>query len=148
MNNTSKLFTIGFTKKTAKDFFAILKRNNVNNVIDIRLNNSSQLAGFTKGKDLEYFLKEISGIAYTHMPEFAPTKEILDNYKKKRISWDEYEKQYLKLLLNRDLLEGLSENLLNNACLLCSEPTSEKCHRRLLAEFIAKNLGNIDIIHL
>lgn len=145
------VFTIGFTKKSAKTFFELIKKNDINLLIDIRLNNVSQLAGFTKGKDLEFFLKEICQCKYIHEINFAPTKDILDDYKSKRISWQEYESKFIYLLNKRDVISLFStKGFLNhkNICLLCSEPTSEKCHRRLLAEYLREKFSNINIIHL
>lgn len=143
-----KLFTIGFTKKSAKTFFEILIENEVKTVIDIRLNNKSQLAGFTKGDDLPYFLEEIAEIDYIHMPNLAPPKNLLQSYKKNKVVWSDYQDEYLKILIERNILKNLNQSILKNSCLLCSEPTPENCHRRLLAEYLADNLGNIDIIHL
>ncbi|MBN2488006.1 MAG: DUF488 domain-containing protein [Methanosarcinaceae archaeon] len=143
-----KLFTIGFTKKSAKTFFEILIKNKVKTVIDIRLNNKSQLAGFTKADDLTYFLDEIAGINYVHMSNLAPSKELLQGYKNNKISWTDYQDEYLKMIMDRNILEKLNQHILENSCLLCSEPTPENCHRRILAEYLAENLGNIDIIHL
>lgn len=142
------LYTIGFTKKSASDFFEILKKNNVKTLIDIRLNNKSQLAGFTKEDDLKYFLEQIAGINYLHVPKFAPTEDILSAYREKKISWPEYETEYNSLLESRDILKDFNVNLFENGCLLCSEPTPEKCHRRLLAEYITKNISDLKIIHL
>ncbi len=148
-----KLYTIGFTKKSAKDFFTLLKKNNIRELIDIRLNNASQLAGFTKGNDLKYFLKEICDIEYIHDTELSPTKEILDDYKNKKISWSQYEMFFKSLLEERkisSMLETKYNNEFDNICLLCSEVTADKCHRRLVAEYIKnKNPNlNIEIIHL
>lgn len=142
------LFTIGFAKKTAEEFFTILRKNNVKSVIDVRLNNVSQLAGFTKRDDLKYFLECFFNIDYYHRPEFAPTKEILDAYKKKEISWHEYEIKYSSILKNRDIGSQIQADDLDMACLLCSEPTADKCHRRLLAEYINSCFGGISIKHL
>jgi uncharacterized protein (DUF488 family) len=143
-----KLFTIGFAKKNAEEFFTKLKKANIKTLIDIRLNNISQLAGFTKKNDLEYFLREICGINYIYRPEWAPTKDILDNYKKKNISWQEYADKYNNLLLERKITNDIDLNELNMACLLCSELTPDKCHRKLLSEYFKKNFNNIDILHL
>ncbi|TYQ13202.1 UNVERIFIED_CONTAM: uncharacterized protein DUF488 [Acetivibrio alkalicellulosi] len=115
-----KLYTIGFTKKSAKDFFNLLKKSNVKKLIDIRLNNASQLAGFTKGNDLQYFLKEICDIEYIHDTELSPTKEILDDYKNKKISWSQYEILFKALLKDRkinSMLETKYNNQFNNICL-------------------------------
>jgi uncharacterized protein (DUF488 family) len=146
--NYIKLFTIGFTKKNAEIFFEKLNKSGVVKLIDIRLNNVSQLAGFTKKNDLMYFLKQICNSDYVHEPLLSPTKEILDAYKKKEINWTEYEKRFNDLLVSRKAhtLTSLSE--IHMACLLCSEPTPEKCHRRLVAEFLKNSLKNIEIIHL
>lgn len=143
------IYTIGFTKKSAKEFFSILGDNKVSKVYDIRLNNSNQLAGFSKGRDLEFFLSSISNIEYSHEVMFAPTKEILDNYKKKNITWDEYEKLYIKLLEERSIYKYVEEkNILREGiCFLCSEPTEKECHRRLLVEYLSKKY-NIVIKHL
>lgn len=146
--NKIKLFTIGFTKKNAETFFGKLKKSGVVKLIDIRLNNVSQLAGFTKKDDLKYFLKTICDCDYVHLPLFAPTKEILDAYKKKEITWPEYEKRFNDLLIYRKAHTLMSSSELHMACLLCSEPTPEKCHRRLVAEFFKNSFEHIEIIHL
>lgn len=148
-----KLYTIGFTKKSAETFFNILKENNVKHLIDVRLNNSSQLAGFAKGINLKYFLKELCDIDYSHDVEFAPTNEMLSNYKKKNISWSEYEEQFSTMLNNRNLKDKISVKFtdgVDGICLLCSEYIAEKCHRRLVAEYIKDVLDEdcIQIIHL
>ena len=142
------LYTIGFTKKTAEDFFNLLTKNNVKRLIDIRLNNKSQLAGFAKGEDLKFFLNNIGQIEYKYMIEFAPTDSLLEGYRKKQISWEEYEKQYNKLLIERDVLKNKDISIFDNACLLCSESTAKQCHRRLAAEYIAMVSKDIKITHL
>lgn len=147
MGNTN-LYTIGFTKKSAKVFFHLLNSNSVKKLIDIRLNNVSQLAGFAKRDDLIFFLDEICDCDYRHEPMLAPTKEILDGYKKKLISWDTYEEKFLKLLIDRNAHKLVTTEELTNACLLCSEPTPEKCHRRLVSEYFKKHFPNISIIHI
>lgn len=141
------LYTIGFSQKSAEEFFKILKSNNVIRLIDVRLNNKSQLAGFTNVKHLPYFLK-IHGIEYLYRPDFAPSKELLNGYKKKSISWSECEIEYNKILTQRNVIEKIDWNIFYDAVLLCSEPTAEKCHRRLLAEYLAQNKGDIKIKHL
>lgn len=146
MNNT--LYTIGFTKKKAQQFFELLKKNNIKCLIDIRLNNVSQLAGFAKRDDLKYFLKQLCNCEYRHMPEIAPTKEILDDYKKKQISWDEYVIQYGALIKKRKIESKLSLNELDGSCFLCSEPTADMCHRRLAAEYLKKHYKELKIKHL
>lgn len=133
------LYTIGFTQKSAKQFFDLIKRNSIEILLDIRLNNKSQLAGFTKGDDLPYFLSEICHCEYKHCLQYAPTKDILDNYKKKRITWDEYVERYTTLMNSRANYRNFTNEFtaFNSICLLCSEPTPEHCHRRLIAEMIA-----------
>jgi len=145
---TIHLFTIGFTKKTAEAFFNRLSKAGINRVIDIRLNNVSQLAGFAKRDDLRYFLKAICGIDYIHLPELAPTQEIMDNFKKKKGDWSIYEKAFLALLKQRKPEETLSKDLFDKACLLCSEDRPNHCHRRLVAEHLAKKWGGVEIVHL
>jgi uncharacterized protein (DUF488 family) len=144
----NKLFTIGFTKKNAQTFFSKLQKAGVTKLIDIRLNNVSQLAGFAKRDDLIYFLKEICDCGYSHMLLFAPTKEVLDAYKKNQIDWDEYVRRFSRLIRERKIENKISSEELNNACLLCSEPTPEKCHRRLVAEYFKEKFGDIEIKHL
>lgn len=146
MDNT--LYTIGFTKKKAEQFFELIKKNNIKCLIDIRLNNVSQLAGFAKRDDLKYFLKQLCNCEYRHMPEIAPTKEILDGYKKKQISWDEYIVQYNNLIKKRTIESKLSLSELDGACFLCSEPTADMCHRRLAAEYLKKHYKKLNIKHL
>jgi uncharacterized protein (DUF488 family) len=146
-NKMAKLFTIGFTKKTAEVFFSRLKDAGVKKLIDVRLWNTSVYAGFTNARDFPYFLK-LHNTEYRHLPEFAPTKEILKAYKDGKMSWEEYEKQYLELLENRKIAERLKNANLDGACLLCAEPTPEHCHRRLLAEYLRDNFEGIEIVHL
>jgi uncharacterized protein (DUF488 family) len=142
------LYTIGFTKKSARDFFSLLKMFGVKSLLDIRLNATSQLAGFAKKDDLSFFLSEICQCKYRHLPEFAPTKEILDGYHEKKISWPEYEVLFKQLLEERKPDSILLATELNNACLLCAEPTPEKCHRRLVAEYLKSAYPEIEIKHL
>ena len=148
MKQPINLFTIGFTQKTAELFFNTLIKSGVRRVIDTRLNNVSQLAGFTKRADLEYFLRQIGDIDYIHLQYLAPTKEILDTYKKKGGDWETYEKQFLQLITKRQIEQQISPDLLDGGCLLCSEPTPHHCHRRLVAEYLNQNLGTINIHHL
>ncbi|WP_026736372.1 DUF488 domain-containing protein [Fischerella sp. PCC 9605] len=142
------IYTIGFTKKTAKDFFEILRKETIDVVADVRLNNTGQLAGFTKKNDLEYFLSLV-GIRYEHWTHFSPTKDMRDKYHGTR-NWEEYEDSYRKLIKNRNILENLNKQLLKNQkiCLLCSEHTPEKCHRRIAAEMLANTVEGMEIIHL
>jgi uncharacterized protein (DUF488 family) len=143
-----RLFTIGFAKKPAQRFFSLLIEAGVRRVLDIRLNNVSQLAGFTKQDDLRYFLKTLGGMDYQHLLQLAPTKEILARFRKEGGDWPAYEREFLELLARRRVEEGLSPELLDRACLLCSEESPEHCHRRLAAEYLRDALGDIAIIHL
>jgi len=143
-----QLYTIGFTKKNAETFFKKIKMAGVQRLIDIRLNNVSQLSGFAKKDDLKFFLKELCNCEYIHFPQFAPTKEILDNFKKKKINWMEYEEQFVNLLEKRKAQSLLNLSTFDNACLLCSEPTPDNCHRRLVAEYLKDHFDNIEISHL
>ncbi|HXK01491.1 MAG TPA: DUF488 domain-containing protein [Verrucomicrobiae bacterium] len=143
-----KLFTIGFTKKSAEQFFTLLKTSGARRLADVRLNNSSQLAGFSKRDDLRYFVKAICGMDYVHLPELAPTEAILDAFKKKKGDWKLYEQQFRSLMAERRIEKSVSPQLLDGACLLCSEETPEHCHRRLVAEYLNEKWGGVEIVHL
>lgn len=144
-----KIFTIGFTKKSAETFFTRLKQFEVQRLLDIRLNNVSQLAGFTKRDDLRYFTREICHIPYLQLPELAPTSEILDSYKKKKtIEWSLYERQFLALMESRRVEERLDRAMIDSGCLLCSEESPHHCHRRLVAEYLQARWSNVEIIHI
>jgi uncharacterized protein (DUF488 family) len=143
-----KIFTIGFTKKPAAVFFNSLRDAGVARLIDVRLNNTSQLAGFTKKNDLSYFAREICGIDYLHLPELAPTQEMLDAYKKRKGDWELYERRFLDLIGERRVETTLSPATLDGACLLCSEETPHRCHRRLVAEYLREKWPDVGIGHL
>ena len=143
-----QIYTIGFTKKTAKEFFMKLKTAGVRRILDLRLNNTSQLAGFAKKDDLEYFLSQINNIKYAHFVELSPTKEILDSFKKKKIDWAEYERQFNKLMETRKIELLMYNKLKDGDCFLCSEDKPKYCHRRLVAEYLKNIFGNIKITHL
>lgn len=143
-----KLFTIGFTGKPAENFFNLLTGSGVRNIIDTRINNVSQLSGFAKGADLQFFAKKIGNISYEHNIDFAPTKELLTRYRNKKMTWQEYEIAYLNLLDMRKTASKTDIEKLHENCLLCSEHTPEKCHRRLLAEYLKQVKNNVEIVHL
>ena len=143
-----RLMTIGFTKKSARHFFEALQKADVKRVADVRLNNVSQLAGFAKRNDLEYFLRTICGIDYVHLPDLAPTQEMLDAFKKHRGSWQEYEDRFLDLMARRRIEKTITRELLEDGCLLCSEHKPHHCHRRLVAEYLDQHWGGVDIRHL
>ncbi len=135
-------FTIGFTKTTAKDFFGRIRRAGATVVLDVRLNNTSQLSGFAKSEDLSFFLKEISGVAYRHMPILAPEGDKLTDYRKGGLSWQQYQAYFLDLMRRRKIQDVLSPQMFEGACLLCSEDTPHQCHRRLVCEYLNSHWDN------
>jgi len=143
-----KLFTIGFSKKPAQRFFSMLSEAGVRRVIDIRLNNVSQLAGFTKRDDLRFFLRSIGGMDYVHLIELAPTGEILESYRGKGGDWSVYEKDFLHLIAERHIEKQVPKDLFHHGCLLCSEEAPDRCHRRLVAEYLRDKWGDMEIVHL
>jgi uncharacterized protein (DUF488 family) len=142
-----ELFTIGFAQTTARGFFTKLKDAAVKRVVDVRLNNNSQLAGFSKKDDLAYFLKEIGGIEYVHLPEVAPTQDILDAYKKQKGDWGIYEKKFQDLMAQRQIEKLVRPDMLDHGCLLCSEHLPHHSHRRLVAEYLNTKWGGIKTSH-
>lgn len=145
-NNT--LYTIGFTKKKAEQFFRIIQNAGIEKIIDVRLNNVSQLAGFAKRDDLKYFLRTICNCGYIHEPLLAPTKDILDDYKKKKIDWQTYENRFDNLINSRLVSKRFSLSDLRMSCLLCSEHTADHCHRRLVAQYFKRHFDDLEICHL
>lgn len=145
-----KIFTMGFAQKNAEQFFGLISKNKIELLIDVRLNNQSQLAGFTKGRDLEFLLKNLCNCRYEHNIMFAPTKEILNSYKKQQISWEDYVIQYNKLIEKRNVEKIFIQKYaeIDRVLLLCSEPTAENCHRRLLVERLKKYIMEVEIIHI
>lgn len=144
-----EVYTIGFTQKSAAQFFDTLKRTGIKRLLDVRLNNVSQLAGFSKRDDLAYFLREICGADYVHEPLLAPTQELLDAYKKHKGDWTEYERRFLALMAERRIETAFDRRLLAGpAVLLCSEPAAEHCHRRLVLEYLQRFDAAIQIVHL
>jgi uncharacterized protein (DUF488 family) len=143
-----KIFTIGFTKKSAESFFTSLQKAGVKRLVDVRLNNLSQLAGFTKRNDLSYFTKSICNIDYVHKPELAPTQDLLNAYKKLKGDWELYEHQFLDLMRSRRIEEIVPRELLDGSCLLCSEEKPHHCHRRLVAEYLSEKWGDVEIEHI
>lgn len=144
------LFTIGFTRKTAEQFFNLLYFNRVSRLIDVRLNNSSQLAGFAKGCDLKFFLEAFYSIPYTHEKNFAPSSALLERYRNGKITWGEYVDVFNEIMIARDAVEYIKnlEYDIDRACLLCAEESAKCCHRRLVAELIRDTLDDINIVHL
>jgi uncharacterized protein (DUF488 family) len=144
-----RLFSIGFTQTSAEHFFTRLKQAGVQRVLDVRLHNVSQLAGFAKRDDLRYFLEAIGGIGYEHRPDLAPTAELLDRYRKRkqRGSWAEYASGFRGLMQER-AIEDLPRTDFEGACLLCSEHSADQCHRRLVTEYLNEKWGGLDVHHL
>ena len=144
-----EIYSIGFTQKSAAQFFNSLKDAGIRRLLDVRLNNTSQLAAFAKRDDLAFFLREICGAAYEHEPLLAPTQEILDAFKKHKGSWDVYSEAYLALIRSRKVETVLSkESFQKKTVLLCSEPTAEHCHRRLALEYLQEHWKDVIIRHL
>lgn len=144
-----EIYSIGFTQKTAEQFFTRIKGAGIRLLIDVRLNNVSQLAGFAKRADLAFFLKQICAADYLHEPLLAPTQEMLDAYRSKTASWEEYEARFLALLAERQIERSLDRALFERpAVLLCSEPTADRCHRRLVMEYLREKWGDVAISHL
>ena len=143
-----KLSTIGFTKKPARRFFDLLRESGAKRIVDVRINNTSQLAGFAKKNDLAYFLGEICGMDYVHLPSLAPTRELLSAYRKKTIRWDAFEGRFIALMLHRKIEVTTPKDVLSDGCLLCSEDRPHHCHRRLVAEYLSEHWGGIEIAHL
>ena len=142
------LFTIGFTGKNAEKFFGLLRASGAKRLVDVRLNNVSQLAGFAKKKDLAFFVKELCGMEYSHLPELAPTQDILDEFKKNKGDWAVYERKFLELMRSRQIEKTVPRNLIEAGCLLCSEDKPHHCHRRLVAEYLKEHWGDVEIKHL
>jgi uncharacterized protein (DUF488 family) len=145
----SIIYTIGYTKKTLEQFIRLLQANDVDAIVDVRLRNTSQLAGFAKRDDLAFLLREGFGIEYEHHPDLAPTPEILDTYRA-NADWEAYERAFRPLLAERHA-QALGRQILTryrHPCLLCAEPTAYYCHRRLVAEYWAERLPNLEVVHL
>jgi uncharacterized protein (DUF488 family) len=141
--------TIGFTKTNAEGFFERILNSRVKKVVDVRLHNTSQLAGFAKADDLAYFLKKIGGIQYTHQPLLAPTDDILKAFKKDKGDWNVYENKFMSLMGDRKIENRLKPEMFEGACLLCSEATPHHCHRRLVVEYLnGKWGGALSVKHL
>lgn len=143
-----EIYTIGFTKKGAEEFFGMIKQQKIATLIDVRLNNTSQLSAFAKKDDLKFFLKELCDCDYIHIPDLAPTKEILKPYQKKEISWEAYEDRFMSLMQKRNIEKYLKLEDFDNSCLLCSEHLPHYCHRRLVVEYFKRFDNNIHSNHL
>ncbi len=140
--------TIGFAETSAEQFFSLLRESGAKRLLDVRLNNTSQLAGFTKKNDLRFFVRELCGMEYVHVPELAPTQDMLDSFKKRGGGWQSYERAFTALMAARRIERSLSSETVQSGCLLCSEKRPEYCHRRLVAEYLQKQWGDMTIRHL
>jgi uncharacterized protein (DUF488 family) len=150
-----RVFTIGFTQKPASRFFGLLREAGVKRVVDVRLNNEGQLAGFAKRADLEFFLRELGGIGYVHEPLLAPTQAMLDGFKKgrgkaggKAWTWEKFERAFLELMRERRVEERVAREVIEGGCLLCSEHEPQRCHRRLVAEYLGERWGGVEVVDL
>jgi uncharacterized protein (DUF488 family) len=144
----TRIFTIGCAGKSAQEFFTILRQAGVRKVIDVRLYNTSQLAGFTKRQDIKYFLQTIVGAKYIHLPVMAPTKQLLNSYKKGLVNWQQYEAQFKRIIAQRQIEKYFVPQDMDMSCFLCSEAKADNCHRRLVAEYLTKYWRDISIRHL
>ena len=144
------VYTIGFTKKRAERFFDLVEGSGAKRIVDVRLRPDTQLSGFAKSSDLEYLLKRIAGIDYVHLPKLAPDKEMLDAYRKSKAddAWDVYERRFLELMREREVEKSVPRDIIETGCLLCSEAEPDKCHRRLVVEYLADCWGNLQVQHL
>lgn len=143
------IYSIGFTQRSAEEFFTTLRDAGIGRLLDVRLNNTSQLAAFAKRDDLAFFLREICDAAYEHEPLLAPTQEMLDAYKKRKGDWGVYEREFLALMRERRIEERIArESFTTPTALLCSERTAEHCHRRLVMEYLSEAWGGIELRHL
>jgi uncharacterized protein (DUF488 family) len=144
-----EIHSIGFTKKSAQQFFDALRRAGVRRLVDVRLNNVSQLAGFAKRQDLPFFLRELCAAEYLHEPLLAPTQEMLDEYKKHKGGWAQYERSFLTLMAEREIDRQLTRSSFETpSALLCSELSPDQCHRRLVLEYLREKWGEIKVTHL
>lgn len=144
-----RVATIGFTGKSAENFFGLLKGADVRTVLDIRLNNTSQLAGFAKKQDLPYFLERLCDAAYVEVPELAPEPDLLKRMQAKELKWDEFAARYIELIAKRRVESNLDAGLFRSACLLCSEHLPHHCHRRLAVEYLNAHWNDrMTITHL
>jgi uncharacterized protein (DUF488 family) len=144
-----EVYSIGFTQTTARHFFDRLKAVGIKRLLDVRLSNSSQLAGFAKARDLPYFLESLLGASYEHQPLLAPTQELLDAYKKESLPWETYERRFLALMTERKVESVIDRSTFEETTvLLCSEATAERCHRRLVCEYLAEYWPDLKAHHL
>lgn len=145
---TIQLFTIGFTETNAETFFSLLRQSGARRVIDVRLHNTSQLAAFAKKDDLRFFLREVCHMDYVHLPQLAPTQELLDAVKKHKGRWADYEASFTRLMAERAIEHSVAPDVAHLGCLLCSEKRPDHCHRRLVAEYLQQKWRDVAVTHL
>jgi uncharacterized protein (DUF488 family) len=144
-----QIFTIGFTKRTATEFFGELERARIEHLVDVRLSNTSQLAGYTKRGDLEFFLERVGGISYRHEPLLSPTRELFDDRKRRRVGWQEFEKRFRRLMVERRVEDRIDPSWFRGrTVLLCSEASADECHRSIVADYLANAWGGTEVTHL
>ncbi|MCY3811629.1 MAG: DUF488 domain-containing protein [Gammaproteobacteria bacterium] len=144
----ARILTIGFTKKSANRFFNLLRKSGARRIVDVRVNNTSQLAAFAKRDDLAWFLRELCDMDYVYLPELAPTNELMRAYRTGGIDWPEYETRFLNLMREREIEAKVPRDVIEDGCLLCSEDQPHHCHRRLVAEYLAASSGDLEVEHL
>ncbi len=142
-----KLFTIGYTKKSAKELFRSLTENKVRKVIDVRLSNANNNCYYTHKRDFP-FLLSLAGIGYEHKPNWAPEEWLFNGYRDKEIPWSQYVRDFYKIIGDRNIIQGVKAEDLDGCVLLCSEATADMCHRRLLAEYFEDKMPEIEVVHL
>jgi len=143
-----RVHTIGFTQKSAKEFFELLRSSGAQRVVDVRLHNASQLAGFAKRDDLAYFVRELCGMDYVHLPILSPTEDMFTEYRKGGRDWERYARRFRRLIRDRKIEDEVPREVIDGACLLCSEAEPDHCHRRLVAEYLQERWGDLEIVHL
>jgi uncharacterized protein (DUF488 family) len=144
-----EIYTIGFTQTNAEHFFDRLVQAKIERLLDVRLKNVSQLAGFAKAQDLPYFLDKLAGVTYEHEPLLAPSEDLLAAYRDRTLTWENYERGFLWLMEDREIQTVLTrEDFDARTVLLCSEATAECCHRRLLGEYLAEHWNDLRMEHL
>jgi uncharacterized protein (DUF488 family) len=144
-----EIYTIGSTQSTAEHFFGRLSEAGVERVVDVRLSNSSQLAGFAKAQDLQYFLRRLIDVDYVYEPLLAPTQEIRDAYRKQKGSWEEYADSFMALMKERSIENRLDPRAFETpTALLCSEASADRCHRSLVVAYLAQHWDDVSAVNL
>ncbi len=143
-----KVFTIGFSRKNTEQFFTRLREPGLLRVVDIRLYNKGPSAGFTNRNDLPFLLRQVNQMDYVHRLDMAPNEALMDDQRTNGVDYLKYKKEFRELLTDRRIETNVPKELIDGGCLLCSEPSAEFCHRRLVAEYLKEKWGDLEIIHL